>query len=305
MDYTIAVTDSYGQVGTLSGTITVLAYTLPTLRNVAINRYIATVNSQGQTVYELDDDGDKLWFDAEIAVQTALGSGTNKWSLKITPTGGSTITAVSNSSAAAVTYTHNRTFITATYANTTSFEFTVELSDAFTTITYQVTVPKAGGIFNIETTGVAVGMRSTGTEITPLFQSAYPAHFYNGVYGADGSRLDEVHDTGWVALTLESLFLQASGWATCAVRLKDGIVYVRGAVTIKNSMGSSGTVFKQITTLPDGFRPPQNMLVNSGARSNYTSVEIDADGAVKFWNRQGAAVGTSEVISICATFPVD
>ena len=82
-------------------------------------------------------------------------------------------------------------------------------------------------------------------------------------------------------------------------------MYVRGAVTIKSSMGSSGTVFKQITTLPDGFRPPQNMLVNSGARSNYTSVEIDADGAVKFWNRQGAAVGTSEVISICATFPVD
>ena len=304
IDYTITVTDSYGQVGTASGSLTVLTYTAPTLSDVAISRYVSSLNTQGQTVYELDDDGNKLWFDASIAVQTTLGNGTNKWSLKITPAGGTGINVLTNSSLATKTYTHDRNVLTGTYANTTSFDFTVELSDAFTTITYAVNVPKAGGILNIETTGVAVGMRSTGTDAEPLFQAAYPAHFLGGVYGADGNRLDEVHDTGWVALTLTNCN-QASGWAACAVRVKEGVVFVRGAVTLSASMTSSSTASRQLTTLPTGCRPAQNMLVNSGPRSNYACIEIDADGAVKLWNRIGAALGTSEVISLSAVFPAD
>ena len=146
-----------------------LAYTPPALTGVAISRYVASLNTQGQTVYELDDDGDKLWLDAVIAVQTELGSGTNTWALSITPAGGSTISVVSGSSLSSKTYSHDRSVLTGTYANTSTFTFSVELSDAFTTVTYQVSVPKAGGIFNIETTGVAVGMRSTGTEANPLF----------------------------------------------------------------------------------------------------------------------------------------
>ena len=137
-----------------------------------------------------------------------------------------------------------------------------------------------------------------------MFQSAYPAHFLGGVYGADGSRLDEVHDTGWVALTLANCN-QASGWAACAVRVKESVVFVRGAVTLSASMTSSSTASRQPTTLPAGCRPAQNMLVNSGPRSNYACIEIDADGAVKLWNRIGAALGTSEVISLSAVFPVD
>ena len=305
VEYTVTVRDSYGQTGTLTGTVTVLTYTAPTLRNAALSRYSASLDTQGQTIYELDDDGTDLWLDAEITCQTSLGTGSNPWTLTITPDGGSAVTVAADQTLATKTYAQDRNALTGSYASTSDFAFVLELTDAFTTVRLSVTVLKAGGIFNIEVSGVAVGMRSTGSENAPIFESAYPAYMRGGVYGADGSRLDEVHDTGWVALTLESLFIQASGWAACAVRLKDGIVYVRGAVTITSSMGSSGSVFKLITTLPDGFRPPQNMLVNSGARSNYTSVEIDADGSVKFWNRQGAAVGTSEVISICATYPVD
>ena len=136
IDYSITVTDSYGQTGTLSGTISVLAYTPPALTGVAISRYVASLNTQGQTIYELDDDGDKLWFDSVIAVQTTLGSGTNTWSLIITPVGGSAISVLSGSSLSAKTYAHDRTVLTGTYANTSTFTFSVELSDAFTTVTY-------------------------------------------------------------------------------------------------------------------------------------------------------------------------
>lgn len=179
--FSITVTDSYGQTATYSGSVTVLAYTPPSLTGLDINRYASYLDSGGHTVYELDDDGNKLWFDGSITVQTALGSGTNSWTLKIIPSGGTAITTVSNSSTASVTYTHQRTFLTGNYDNSISYDFTVTLSDQLTTKTYEVNVPKAGGYFNIEKSGVAVGMRSTGTENSKLFECAYPAKFYADV----------------------------------------------------------------------------------------------------------------------------
>ena len=179
--FTITVADSYGQSTTYSGTVTVLAYTPPSLTGLDINRYASYLDSGGQTIYELDDDGSHLWFDGSVSVQTSLGSGTNSWTLKITPSGGTAITAVSSSGTASVTYTHERSFLTASYDNTTSYDFTVTLSDQLTTKTYEVNVPKAGGYFNIEKSGVAVGMRSTGTENSKFFECAYPAKFYADV----------------------------------------------------------------------------------------------------------------------------
>ena len=305
--YMIAVTDSYGQIGTLSGTITVLAYTAPILRNVAINRYITTVNSGGSTVYELDDDGTSLWFDAEITVQTSLGSGTNKWSLRITPAGGTTINAVTNSSTASVTYTHNRTFITGTYANTSSFDFTVELTDAFTTITYQVSVPKAGGIFNIETTGVAVGMRSTGTDADPLFQSAYPAHFLGGAYGADGNRIDVSDDTGWQALTLVNSAAFDSSLTPMA-RRRNKVIYVKGAIKLSATLSSyaQGAANRtQIGTLPTGIRPSDNYQFSIVADARYIKLIIETDGKMYLMNHCGNAVGTSLKISLACSFMED
>ena len=179
--FSITITDSYGLTATYNGSVTVLAYTPPSLSGLDIDRYTSSLDSGGNTVYELDDDGNKLWFDGIVSVQTSLGTGTNTWTLKITPSGGSAITAVSNSGTASVTYTHERSFLTGSYDTITSYDFTVTLSDQLTTKTYEVNVPKAGGYFNIEKTGVAVGMRSTGTENSKLFECAYPAKFYSDV----------------------------------------------------------------------------------------------------------------------------
>ena len=305
--YTISVTDSYGQIGTLSGTVTVLAYTPPTLRDVAICRYAATLNTQGQTVYELDDDGTKLWFDASIAVQASLGSGTNKWSLKITPAGGTAINVLTNSSLATKTYTHDRSVLTATYANTSVFDFTVELSDAFTTITYQVNVPKAGGIFNIETTGVAVGMRSTGTDANPLFQSAYPAHFLGGAYGADGNRIDVSDDTGWQALTLVNSAAFDSSLTPMA-RRRNKVIYVKGAIKLNATLSSyaQGAANRtQIGTLPTGIRPSDNYQFSIVADARYIKLIIETDGKIYLMNHCGNAVGTSLKITLACSFMED
>ena len=304
VSYTITVTDSYGQTGTLSGTVTVLAYVPPTLSGVAISRYVSSLNTQGQTVYELDDDGNKLWFDASIAVQASLGSGTNKWSLKITPAGGTVINVLTNSSLAAKTYTHDRNVLTATYVNTSSFNFTVELSDAFTTITYAVNVPKAGGIFNIETTGVAVGMRSTGTDANPLFQSAYPAHFLAGAYGADGNRIDVSDDTGWQAVTLVNSAAYDST-TTPMARRRNKVIYVKGAIKLNATLSSyaQGAANRtQIGTLPTGIRPADNYQFSIVVEARYIKFIIEADGKMYLMNHCGNAVGASLKISLACSF---
>ena len=305
--YTITVTDSYGQTGTLSGTVTVLAYTPPTLSGVAISRYVSSLNTQGQTVYELDDDGNKLWFDATITVHASLGSGTNKWSLRITPSGSTTINVLTNSSLSTKTYSHDRSVLTATYANTSSFDFTVELSDAFTTITYQVNVPKAGGIFNIETTGVAVGMRSTGTDANPLFQSAYPAHFLAGAYGADGNRIDVSDDTGWQAVTLVNSAAYDST-TTPMARRRNKVIYVKGAIKLNAQLASyaqGATNRTQIGTLPTGIRPTDNYQFSIVVEARYIKFIIETDGKMYLMNHCGNAVGASLKISLACSFMED
>ena len=305
--YTITVTDSYGQTGTLSGTVMVLAYTPPTLSCVAISRYVSSLNTQGQTVYELDDDGNKLWFDAAITVQTSLGSGTNKWSLKITPAGGTAINVLTNSSLATKTYTHDRTVLNGTYANTSSFDFTVELSDQFTVITYSVNVPKAGGIFNIETTGVAIGMRSTGTDATPLFQSAYPAHFLGGAYGADGNRIDVSDDTGWQALTLVNSTAYDST-TTPMARRRNKVIYIKGAIKLNATLSSyaQGAAQRtQVATLPTGILPGDNYQFSIVVEARYIKLIIETDGKMYLMNHCGNAVGASLKISLACSFMED
>ena len=306
VDYTITVVDSYGQMGTLSGTVTVLAYTSPTLSGVAINRYVASLNTQGQTIYELDDDGDKLWFDAAITVQTSLGSGTNKWSLRITPSGGTAINVLTDSSLATKAYTHDRSVFAATYANTSTFDFTVELSDAFTTITYRVSVPKAGGIFNIETTGVAVGMRSTGTEANPLFEVAYESRFRAAVYDQNGNEISGTpDDTGWVSngITLNNCSNYGST-RSVGMRRRSGIIFLRGAITLNSALSSgAGTAGQvQIGTIAAAFRPEQvyDFPIVLAKTNGYLRVIVNSSGAVTLHNFSGYAIGTNVVIPLCA-----
>ena len=180
--YTITVTDSYGQTSSESGTLTILAYTEPSITGLSIDRYTSTLDSGGDTVYVLNDDGTSLWLNGTVSVQTSLGTGTNRWSLCITPTGDETIECVTDSSQASVTYTNNRSLIPGTFDNASDYTFSIVLTDTFTTKTYWVTVLKAGGIFNIESTGVAVGQRSTGTDQNPLFECAYDAKLYGETY---------------------------------------------------------------------------------------------------------------------------
>lgn len=305
VDYSIAVTDSYGQISSVSGTVTVLAYTPPTLKGVAISRYVAALDSTGQTVYELDDDGTSVWLDADVRCQVALGTGSNPWTLKVTPAGGETIVVESGSTQPAKTYSADRTAITGTYANNIDHAFVVVLADTFTTLTMRLTVPKAGGILSVERTGVAMGMRSGGTLAQPLTESAYPAHFYAGVWGADGRRLDD--DTGWLELTLETGVTVHD--ATFAVvpkyRRIGNHVYVRGHVN--TSVPSGGRL---IAVLPEGFRVPAGTHYDIAecAGQRLGRIYADANGNIRvewIYTLGGSAYTSALWIQIDIDFLID
>lgn len=192
-----------------------------------------------------------MWLDADVRCQVALGTGSNPWTLTVTPAGGESIVVAQSSTQPAKTYAADRTAITGSYANTSNHAFTVTLADSFTAVVVQLTVPKAGGIFNIERTGVAMGMRSSGTQAQPLTESAYPVHCYAGVWGEDGKRIDD--DTGWLELTLETgvTVHDATFAVTPKYRRIGNHVYVRGHVN--TSVPSGGRL---IAVLPEGFRVP-------------------------------------------------
>ena len=298
--YTISVTDSYGITGTYTGSITALSYTPPILRDVAISRYVSSLDSGGNTVYELNDDGNSLWFDAEISVQTTLGTGTNTWSLTITPTGRTAIAAVTDSSVASVQYEHDRTVITGSYSNLSTYEFTVQLTDAFTTLTQVISVPKAGGIFNIEATGVAVGMRSTGTREQPLFQVAYPTEL------ASISKLNgRDYDTGWVSL---SSYMDTSKVnirdSYCEIRRIGKIVHVRFGVTSKSSINSS-TWVNISSAIPEQFRPGKETFISSYSQTPGGYIGINASGIIRLRNQTGSQVSANWWVYCMGSYTVD
>ncbi len=208
--------------------------------------------------------------------------------------------AVTDSSVASVVYEHDRSVITGSYSNLSTYEFTVQLTDAFTTLTQVISVPKAGGIFNIEAAGVAVGMRSTGTREQPLFQVAYPAEL------ASISMLDgKAYDTGWVSL---SSYMDTSKVnirdSYCEIRRIGKIVHVRFGVTSKSSINSS-TWVNISSAIPEQFRPGKETFISSYSQTPGGYLGINASGIIRLRNQTGSQVSANWWVYCMGSYTVD
>ena len=161
-------------------------------------------------------------------------------------------------------------------------------------------MPKAGGIFNIEATGVAVGMRSTGTREQPLFQVAYPAEL------ASISRLNgRDYDTGWVSLS--------SYMDTSKVNIRDGYceirrigktVHVRFGVTSRSSINSS-TWVNISSAIPEQFRPGKETFIASYSQSPGGYIGINASGLIRLRNQTGSQVSANWWVYCMGSYTVD
>ena len=150
-------------------------------------------------------------------------------------------------------------------------------------------------------------MRSTGTDANPLFQSAYPAHFLAGAYGADGNRIDVSDDTGWQAVTLVNSAAYGST-TTPMARRRNKVIYVKGAIKLNATLSSyvqGATNRTQIGTLPTSIRPSDNYQFSIVVEARYIKFIIETDGKMYLMNHCGNAVGASLKISLACSFMED
>lgn len=190
VSWTYKITDSYGKSATKMGSFSVLAYSPPTITNMLVERY-KLVPTTGGYDEEAADDGTKVWLTlaANITAVNSLNAWTavmTYWEAALGETAAVTVTSqdgwtLGGTNGTTISLTRDDDQLAGiAVADTKDYCFRLTITD---TVGNSVTlvsdnIVKAGAVFDISPGGVAVGMRSTGTENGgELFQCAYPAEF--------------------------------------------------------------------------------------------------------------------------------
>jgi len=208
----LRVKDNKGLSGTFDlGAITVYPYSAPTIvppndDGDIVQRYNLITDDTGNEVAEAADDGQYVWVSLNAFVMPINGK--NQWTLSVKwlMEGGSepeavTLQIASANDGASLSLDQSKETIPETYMfdSTHRYNFVFTLSDFFGDTILEFMLDKAGGFFNVEKYGVGVGMRTTGTEASPKFESAYPAYFYAGINGVTNYSTSEVATGGrWI-----------------------------------------------------------------------------------------------------------
>ena len=282
--WTLTVTDSYGMTGTLSGTLPVTSWSPPFLSGIEPERYSSGVDTGGNPVYYPDDGGTDIHVSLSGGVSPVNGQ--NAWTLTMSATDGTdtfTRTLITGADGCAISLDRDRGVFDARLSAQSDWAVTLTLSDGFASSVYDgIVIPRAGAIFNIENTGVAVGMRSTGTLAQPLFQVAYPAELA-GISKLGGKK----YDTGWVDL---------SGYAdTSKISIRDGRFHARRigstvhlylGVTSKQTISASTWVAVS-SAIPEEFRPSQETFAASYSQTPGGYMGVTASGLIRLRNQTG------------------
>lgn len=211
MKWVYTVTDSAGNA--VSGTYykRVYNYSLPVLlpvgTNPVVERYKTITDDEGNVSYEASADAADVWTSYHAEVATFAEAGQNAWTLDIVygadgSTDAQTISKTGTDATDGDVVKDRTIFEDAAFSASTRYVVTLTLTDVIgRTAVLTAYLDKAGGYFNIEKYGVAVGMRSTGAADGKLFEVAadYESRFYGGVRGVNVYSTEEV-DTGgrWI-----------------------------------------------------------------------------------------------------------
>ena len=190
ISWTYTVFDSAGNSVSQSGWFTVLAYTLPSISALFAERYVTSIDDQGDPVYTAADDGENVRF--SFVATVAAVAGANAWSLALTygedgtdEESGTTITVQTGTDGETATHAQDRAILTTALSASVGWWFKFTLTDAFGSTSMMCYIDEASAYFNVEKLGVAVGMRSKAIPGDRRFEVAegFEAHFYGGIYG--------------------------------------------------------------------------------------------------------------------------
>lgn len=96
--------------------------------------------------------------------------------------------------------------------------------------------------------------------------------------------IGKLGDQSWIAPTLLNSWSNAAGYAPAGYRIRDGVLYLRGAVT-------GGTV-NPIFVLPTGYRPTTLTLFAVPADPGVARIDIDGSGNVALVFYGGSGTNT-------------
>lgn len=211
LGYKYVITDNAGNKRSASGTFkcheyispSIVKYTSGSTAYSFVERYASRYDDGNNVYYEQADDGQNVRFSFAISVDALCSdkdsTNYNGWALAITygTSGGSSSTtqsisastadsSASTSTALTAEWIENRNVLSVSIDSSSAWTFTIVLTDKFGDKTYASmngSVDEAGAFFDVEKTGVSVGMRSEGSESEKRFEVAgdYVNYFYGGI----------------------------------------------------------------------------------------------------------------------------
>lgn len=202
---TYTVVDGTGGSATYTGTITMLAYSPPSITGLVVQRYTSEVDDSG-TIYVASEDGNYVWFSYSAGV-SPLGNH-NSWSITLlataegaTPGTPTTVETHAAGSEYTSTKTNDRNVLPAEVSAASAWTFVLTITDGIESTTATYEIEEAAAFYDVEPYGVSVGMRSTGTLNNKKFEVAedYTSHFYGGIEGVTNYTEGEVATGGtWI-----------------------------------------------------------------------------------------------------------
>ena len=208
--YTATVTDSRGRTTVKTVTLSVTAVSPITIYSFSVQRYSAVVGDDGQTDYVASSDGDHVW--VSLLALHDIAGGNNPASAAIT-WGASNSVSLPWGTSASISYTNDRTVITAQIPANTSVLFTLTVSDGFSSATASSHVEIASAVMHVSPNGVGIGMYTLGTPSNPQLDVGYPMHARGGIAGVTIYSTDE-QATGGIWLDGRPIYRKTFSGAT-------------------------------------------------------------------------------------------
>ena len=285
----LTVTDSRGRTATAEAAVEVYAYSPPVISEFTAERYEPVYDENEEiTGYQASDLGGYVWVTLRAGVTDVRvdGSALNALSWTITAKNGSAVQTVSGSGGQAVALVNDRAMFPAAVGEDETWSFTATVTDTAggSAAQYDDVIPgRANLSLSPDGYGVAAGMIAAGRRYDPRFEVAkgYAGHFYGGLYGADGYRVD-------MAMKRYSVPDGdiAGGFAPYAEEWRPTVARAGALVMLTGIMKASedtsgASASHTLFTLPEWARPVTDVhAVMQGSGTNLFWLRITADGAV-------------------------
>ncbi|MDO4384899.1 MAG: hypothetical protein Q4E18_02750 [Clostridia bacterium] len=307
LTYRLRVTDNKGLTSeTSTGPLTFLPYTAPKITTFTVRRY--KLNDENVPV--ASNTGEHVMVSVAATVTSVGDANAYTAKLRYGIDGGETTTTTdafaSGTDGGEVSIADNASIIPDDIGLTDRIKCELIVTDQFTSTTATVYVERVKAYFAVTPEGVCVGGFPTlGTAANPTFESVPPAHFFGGIFDANGTQIDS--DTGWIDLPLAAdVTAHDASFATTPQYRKIGNhVYIRGHVYTNVPSGG-----RAIATLPEGFRPPSGTHYDIGecGGQRISRLYTDVNGNLRCeWvmNIAGAAYTSALWIQIDMDYLVD